>query len=457
MIITEYELRANWHKTKAQVITIPQGSVITPSARDYLRSKGIRVQVQGDGELDLDKNTFSSVHKSMEFKSSLWVSEKQKPDSTRKPEHMTHLHGQGLVPKIHPIIALRGQLDLFQCQLTDTQIAFLEKGEQELAAKLDDVAEFARQIMLAEVKNMEFNLKNLLGLSLQDLRERSHNPEKFFGVKHTNLSCQDGFIVAKLHYLRAKAREVELYANRAFTSESGECSRTDIILALNRLSSALYILVCMVKGQGISKDTIPSNKVKAIQKKVPIGISNRHLHLSHNDLGKLFGSEYKLTVQKQLSQPGQFAAEETVTLVGPKGRLEKVRILGPTRNSTQVELSVTDCFKLGIDPVVRDSGFIEGTAGVTVVGPAGEIALDRGAMVAGRHIHMPADLAKEWGFSDGQRISAFVSGQRPVIFENILIRVSKDYSLEMHLDTDESNAAGTGPQAQALILDGGLL
>lgn len=450
MIVTEYELRANWHKTKEQVITLPKGSVITPSARDFIRSKGIDVQIEGNGIRDINKTTFSSSHQS-EINETVYKAKPKVASETRenqreaglKPEHMTHLHPKALVTKTHPVIAYRGQLDLFQCQLVETQVVFEQLGEKGLIQNLEDITTFARDLMVHEVKETPFQWEHLIGLTPEELREKSHHPKKYFGVEHSPLSYTHGMVVAKLQHLRAKAREVELYANRAFTNECGECTRTDLIQALNRLSSAFYILACEVRAR---KSEAPT------EKRVPIGVSNRHIHLSKDDLYTLFGENYTLTIQKELSQPGQFAAEETVTLVGPKGSLEKVRILGPARKSTQVEISATDCFKVGIKATIRDSGQHEGTPGLQIVGPKGKVELTTGVMVASRHIHLNNEEANEWSLNDGDRVQIKVESQRPMIFEDVLIRVNEHFQKELHLDLDEANAALIDGQSQGVIM-----
>lgn len=439
---------------------------------DFIRSKGIDVQIEGNGRQDIHKKTFSSAAQSGERVQQPWAAnaapaeptqaepvkaepaqaeptqlkpaetESAKPASG-KPEHMTHLRAGDLVTKTHPVIAYRGQLDLFQCELVEAQCFFLQEGEEELIRHLDEVAALCRQLMVSEVKQEPFQWTTLFGLTPEELRERSHHPQKYFGIDHTPLSYTHGPIVAKLHKLRSKSREVELYANRAFTDANGECSRTDLIQALNRLSSAFYILACQVR----------SRKAQELEeKRVPVGISNRHIHLSQADLEALFGKGYTLTSQKDLSQPGQFAAQETVALVGPKGRLDKVRVLGPVRKKTQAEISVTDCFSLGIKPVVRDSGQLDGTPGLQVVGPQGSVDLEVGAIVASRHIHLHTEDAKAWSLKDGDRVRVRVDSGRPIVYEDVLIRVSDQYRKEMHLDLDEANAALVGPTCRGLLM-----
>lgn len=174
--------------------------------------------------------------------------------------------------------------------------------------------------------------------------------------------------------------------------------------------------------------------------KIPLGISNRHVHLSEQDLVTLFGPGKELTKAKDLSQPGQFACEEKVTLVGPKGVLEGVRVLGPVRSKTQVEISITDSYKLGVSAPVRDSGELVGSGKITIVGPVGSVTLQEGCIVAARHIHMHVSDAARFGVTDGQRVAVKCPGERGGILYNVLIRVSEKYRLEMHLDTDEANA-----------------
>lgn len=174
---------------------------------------------------------------------------------------------------------------------------------------------------------------------------------------------------------------------------------------------------------------------------IPIGVSNRHVHLSQKDLQTLFGKDAYLNMLRDLSQPGQYACEETVTLVGPKGVIKKVRVLGPLRGETQVEIAVSDCFKLGIKAPIRDSGVTKGSAGVTLVGTNGAVTLKEGCIVAARHIHMHTLDAQKFGVKDGDKVNVKTSGLRAVVFLDALVRVSDKYRLEMHIDIDEANAA----------------
>lgn len=175
---------------------------------------------------------------------------------------------------------------------------------------------------------------------------------------------------------------------------------------------------------------------------IPIGVSGRHLHVSRQDLDSLFGPGYELTNMKDLSQPGQYAANETVTLIGPKGILEKVRILGPVRKVTQVEISLTDSYKLGVKPLIRESGDIENTPGIVIAGTKGVVKLDSGIIVAKRHVHMMPSDAEKYGVTDKQIVGMEIDGARKLVFYNVVVRVSKDFKLDLHLDTDEANAAG---------------
>ncbi len=185
--------------------------------------------------------------------------------------------------------------------------------------------------------------------------------------------------------------------------------------------------------------------------KVPVGVSNKHLHLSQADLEVLFGAGYELTFKKALVQPGQFAAEEQVEVVGPKGSAT-MRVLGPVRPETQVELSMTDARSLGLKCPVRESGKLDGSPACKLVGPKGEVEIKQGAICALRHIHLNDEQAKEAGVVDKEFVSVKVEGERGLVFDQVLCRVGSAHFKEMHLDTDEANAAGIGNDAVVEIL-----
>ena len=187
--------------------------------------------------------------------------------------------------------------------------------------------------------------------------------------------------------------------------------------------------------------------------KVLVETSARHIHVSREALDILFGEGYELTPKKDLSQPGQFACEERVTVVGPKKELPGVSILGPVRPETQVELSLTDARSIGISAPVRESGDIKGSAGCKLVGPKGEVELTEGVIAAKRHIHMTPEDAEAFGVKDTQVVKVEVeSNGRSLIFGDVIVRVSPKYALAMHIDTDESNAAGMAPGTMGEVI-----
>ena len=190
------------------------------------------------------------------------------------------------------------------------------------------------------------------------------------------------------------------------------------------------------------RDIITEVLEEIISDDVVIGVSNRHVHLSQADLEVLFGKDYVLTKMKDMKQPGQFATNEKVDIVGPKGKFSGVRIIGPVRKETQVEVSITDSFKLGAKPPIRQSGDLQGTPGIKVVGPKGEVDIPRGVIVAARHIHMPQYIADIKGYKDGQVVKVETYGERKIIMHNVVLRVSDKMAKEMHIDVDEANAAG---------------
>ncbi|KKX53767.1 MULTISPECIES: phosphate propanoyltransferase [Brevibacillus] len=221
--------------------------------------------------------------------------------------------------------------------------------------------------------------------------------------------------------------------------------------------------VDFLKGRGIklepckSPDSFsrgPENRLV-----IPVGVSNRHVHLSQEDVEQLFGPDYQLTPMRPLSQPGQFAAEETVTLLGPKGLIRGVRILGPARGASQVEISKTDGYQLGVHPPIRLSGSIDGTPGITLIGPAGCVVLKQGVIVAKRHVHMSSDDAAAFDVKQGDSLILRLSGERSIIFPDVAVRIDPAFALDLHIDQDEANAANlrTGDEMEVIGKNGKLL
>jgi putative phosphotransacetylase len=207
-------------------------------------------------------------------------------------------------------------------------------------------------------------------------------------------------------------------------------------------------------GAGVSAAPTVAPATPAVDGDIPVGISNRHIHLSREDLEVLFGTGYELTPLKDLSQPGQYACKETLTILGPSMRsIEGVRVLGPLRKESQVEISRTDSFTLKVKPPVRESGSLEGSAPIIIVGPKGVVSLNKGCIIANRHIHMHTDDAARFGVADGDYVDIDVpSGARRTRWFDVQVRVSPKFALEMHVDTDDANAVGIGNGARVKLL-----
>lgn len=186
--------------------------------------------------------------------------------------------------------------------------------------------------------------------------------------------------------------------------------------------------------------------------KVPIGLSNKHVHLQQDHLEILFGKGHELTPTKPLGQPGQYASEEKVDIVGPKTTLKGIRVLGPVRPETQVEISMTDARTLGVKAPICESGKLAGTPGCKLIGPCGEVELDHGVMVALRHVHLSPEQAEEAGVKDKDIVCLKVGGERGLIFDNVLVRSGITHEREAHIDTDEGNAAGCTPDSVGEII-----
>lgn len=186
--------------------------------------------------------------------------------------------------------------------------------------------------------------------------------------------------------------------------------------------------------------------------KIPVEVSARHCHLSKNDLEKLFGIGYELKKMKQLTQPCDFACQETVDIQFGSKKIERVRVVGPVRENTQVEISITDAVGSGIMPPLKLSGDLKGASQVIIIGPKGLIELKEGLIVAQRHLHCATDEANKFGLKSGDKLSVKIEGDRQIIFGNVIVRVKDDYKLCVHLDTDEGNAAGINKVTEGYII-----
>lgn len=215
---------------------------------------------------------------------------------------------------------------------------------------------------------------------------------------------------------------------------------------MDNCEAVLKLLLEAVKNDG--KNTVSQGN----SSEIPVGVSNRHVHLSQKDLEILFGADYNLTKLKDLSQPGQYACKELITICGPKGAIEKVRILGPVRSKTQVEVLNGDCIKLGAASNVRLSGDLSRTPGITLVGPKGSVQIEEGLVVAQRHIHMTPEDAKNLGVCDGDMVSIKFDDLRGGIYSNVAIRANDASKLECHLDIEEANAMSINSKSKITIV-----
>jgi acetate kinase len=189
------------------------------------------------------------------------------------------------------------------------------------------------------------------------------------------------------------------------------------------------------------------------EKKIPIEVSAHHVHLAREEMDLLFGAGSELTHRADLSQPGQFACEETIDLVGPKGRVDRVRVLGPFRGQSQIEISMTEEFKLGIKAPIRASGDLDGSPGITIEGKKGSCKIPHGVICSLRHIHMSPEDALSFGLKDRDIVSVRVEGERTLVFGDILVRVHPDFRLSMHIDTDEANAASIATGMEGTLIE----
>ncbi len=452
-VLTDIQLRAGWFKNRQDTWCVPEGTMLTPAAKDFIKEHGITItygnaaggcrQPLADGEkrtagfgsqpanaLRRAGMPVQPIPKAADGKA-VYVDESGHTFE-EKPENMTHLHGNVLVPKSHPQIAFRGMLDSLEARIIAIQAMAAGDGLTQLTESLGQVLDFVRSILSAEVRETPMADISLLGMDSEGLRYESHHIKEIYGIPHPMPDYHMGRICVALNELRTLAREAELSAVNAF-GDGESCTRPDIIEAMNRLSSVIYILLCRQltgKWAAAPAQDLPGFMVEA---------SGRHVHLTQEAIDVLFGGP--LHERNALSQPGQYAAEERVRLVTPKGEIDGVVVLGPPRGEIQVELSLTDARLLGINIPINLSGDLKGAGDVILVGPKGIYNAPGSAIAAKAHIHMtPADAAL-YGVEDGDSVAVRVGDERPVIFDDVIIRVSDKFALAMHMDYDEANAS----------------
>lgn len=348
-----------------------------------------------------------------------------------KPEHMTHLRDHELVYKDHPRIAFRGAIDSLESEIILVQGKAQEQRQSRLYGDLEEIIKVIRRLLRCEVSGEPVGEVTFQGLTLEQLREHSHHPSRYYGMKHFLPTAEHGPLVAGLNRLRTLARETELTAYRALKEENGEVNREDILRVCNRLSSLFWIMMFQVLT-GVYKE----------EGLIPVEASGRHVHLSRKDVECLFGPGYRLTKDRDLSQPGQYACKERVSVTGPKGTIQNVVVLGPEREETQVEVSFTDGLALGIQPPVRLSGEIADTPGAVLSRGERQLTLTRGVIVAKRHVHVAKKDADALGVRDKEIVSIEILSKRPVVLKDTVVRVSESFATYAHIDYDEANACG---------------
>ena len=442
-VITESFLRKNFLQQIPEKFYLQDGQILTPAAAQFLSERGVQLLHGGTGA------TGGAAAEAR------YVAAEGDETYAVKPEYLTQLTGNQLVAKDHPRIILRGLLDQFQAEVFLLQQQLEKVGDAPLSQDLGELLDRAREILRAEVIGEILQPCNLLGFSAAEIRDRSHQTQKYFGLKHLEISADMDPTLLALNRLRTLIRQVELAAVTAFTQD-GQVERNDIIQALNRLSSVIYVMMLTVAqksapaGETMEDRTVDEivarvmAKFSAVDKTVPVELSAHHVHLSAEAVERLFGKE--LTPIRELSQPGQFLSQERVKLIGPAGTLENIAVLGPARGKTQVEISMTDARVLGVNPPVRQSGDIVGSPGLQIATARDTLTLEEGLIIAARHLHMHPDDAERLGVKDKDLVKIRVGELRAVTFESVLVRVNKNYRLAMHIDFDEGNACGWAPE-----------
>lgn len=450
-ILTDVVLRAHWFKTYDNEYPVDEDTILTPAAKDFIKEQDIRLvypdRVCADSGAAYKPMTVTPVKRDGSG-SPVYIDDATGEAMTAKPEHMTHLYGNHLVPKTDPRIALRGQLDSLEAGIMQVQVLARQKNAEKLVGDLSEILDFVRALMRAQVLDEPVPKIHLLGMDSGQLRYESHHVREIYGINHPTPEYTMGGLCTALNRLRTEVRQAELSAARAFCD--GGCIRTDIVEALNRLSSCIYILFLRELtgkyGDGkVQKASDCHKQAESLTEKrsgmaIPVEASGRHVHLTQKALETLFGRD-SLTKKSDLSQPGQYAAKERVTLMTSKGELERVAVLGPVRDEVQVEISLTDAKILGLSVPVNLSGNLTGAADVIIAGPAGIYNAVGSVIAAKAHIHMTPEDAVKFGVEDKDVVAVRLESDRPVTIEEVVVRVSDKFSLAMHLDYDEANAA----------------
>ncbi len=448
-IITESFLRKSFLQEIPEIFYLHEGQILTPAGAQFLSDRQVKI-LRGE-------------HPAAEGSDSVqrYVAVADGTTYTVKPERLTQLTGNQLVPKDHPRIIFRGWLDQLQAEILLLQQQMVNSGDLPLSQNLGELLDRIRAILRAEVVGESLEPCDFLGFNEAEIRDRSHHPQKYFGLEHLEISATMDFTVLSLNRLRTLVRSAELAAVTAF-SGAGGVERNDIIQALNRLSSVIYVMMLKVAqetgGDEESMDTQILDKIVTkvlaefadTENVIPVELSARHVHLSADAVQKLFGTD--LTPVRELSQPGQFLSKERVRLIGPGGTLDHIAILGPARGKTQVEISATDARVLGLTPPTRQSGDTAGSAGLQIATEMDTLTLEEGLIIAARHLHMHPDDASRLGVSDQDLVRIRVGDIRALVFEEVLVRVNENYRLAMHIDFDEGNACGWTPEMTGQLL-----
>lgn len=448
-VITESFLRKQFLKEIPETFYLCEDQILTPAGAQFLSDRKVKA-VTEEGFAPEDRDAVQR-----------YIAVADGTTYAEKPEHLTQLFGNQLVSKDHPLIVLRGWLDLLQAEILLLQKQAVQRGDISLGLTLGELLERTCAILRAEVVGDPLEPCGFLGLSETEIRERSHYPQRYFGLQHLEVTAEMDASVLSLNHLRTLVRGAELSAVTAF-SAAGKIERSDIIQALNRMSSVIYVLMLQIvqktdpDGEGMDNPVVDEivarvmAQFKTVAEGIPVELSARHVHLSPAAMQKLFGKE--LTPVRELSQPGQYLCQERVRLVGPAGVLENIAILGPARGATQVEISATDARVLGLAPPIRQSGDTHGSAGLQIVTDIDTLTIDEGLIIAARHLHMHPDDAVRFGVKDKDMVRIRVGDLRSVVYENILVRVNENYRLAMHIDFDEGNACGWVPGMTGQLL-----